>query len=70
MISSARTCLPASLLTLAVLGAACAGCAAATAADDDAPGGAFTAAGTTTVRVHYDTGFGNRITLRGSAGPL
>lgn len=27
-------------------------------------------AGATTIRVHYDTGFGNRITIRGSASPL
>ncbi|WP_246357674.1 alpha/beta hydrolase [Pyxidicoccus fallax] len=29
-----------------------------------------TAASATTVRVHYDVGYGNRITLRGSAAPL
>ena len=29
-----------------------------------------TAAGATTIRVHYDTGFGNRITIRGSVAPL
>ncbi|HEU4730382.1 MAG TPA: alpha/beta hydrolase-fold protein [Kofleriaceae bacterium] len=28
------------------------------------------AAGATTIRVHYDTGFGNRIAIRGSAAPL
>src|SRR5512144_170979 len=27
-------------------------------------------AGATTLRVHYDTGFGNRIAIRGSAAPL
>jgi predicted alpha/beta superfamily hydrolase len=27
-------------------------------------------AGATTIRVHYDTGFGNRISIRGSASPL
>jgi predicted alpha/beta superfamily hydrolase len=45
-------------------------------ADDDALGPdrsgdpTFEAAATTTLRVHYDTGFGNRITIRGSAAPL
>ena len=29
-----------------------------------------TAASATTVRVHYDVGYGNRITVRGSAAPL
>src|SRR3954462_14203933 len=29
-----------------------------------------TAADATTIRVHYDTGFGNRITIRGSVAPL
>ena len=28
------------------------------------------AAHATTLRVHYDVGFGNRITIRGSAAPL
>ncbi|MBL8511667.1 MAG: alpha/beta hydrolase [Betaproteobacteria bacterium] len=28
------------------------------------------AAGATTIRVHYDTGYGNRIAIRGSAAPL
>ena len=36
----------------------------------DAPDGTWSAAATTTVRVHYDAGFGHRIAIRGSAAPL
>jgi len=43
------------------------GCAIA---DHTASAGALSTATTTTIRVHYDTGFGNRITIRGSATPL
>jgi len=57
---------------IVVLGAlglgALGGCAVA---DDASPAGAWSAAaGTTTIRVHYDTGLGNRIAIRGSAAPL
>jgi predicted alpha/beta superfamily hydrolase len=45
-----------------------AGCAVS---EPPAPAGIWSAAAaTTTVRVHYDTGFGNRIAIRGSAAPL
>ncbi|HMG55396.1 MAG TPA: alpha/beta hydrolase-fold protein [Kofleriaceae bacterium] len=51
------------------LSMAAAGCATADLAAE--PEGTLTvAAGTTTLRVHYDTGFGNRIAIRGSAAPL
>lgn len=51
--------------------ALCAGCAiGAGNALEAAPEAAASAGGTTTVRVHYDTGFGNRIAIRGSAPPL
>jgi predicted alpha/beta superfamily hydrolase len=51
---------------LAALAIWMSGCAVAA----DAPEGAWSAAATTTVRVHYDTGFGHRIAIRGSAAPL
>lgn len=38
--------------------------------DGAPPAGAWTVSATTTVRVHYDTGFGNRIAIRGSGAPL
>src|SRR4051812_21654227 len=57
----------ATTIALLALGLA-AGCALSEA---PAPAGTWSAAsGTTTVRVHYDTGFGNRIAIRGSAAPL
>jgi predicted alpha/beta superfamily hydrolase len=55
-------------IALLALGLAAAGCAVS---EPPVSAGAFSAAsGTTTVRVHYDTGFGNRIAIRGSAAPL
>ena len=61
------------LVTLGALGALGSlglggGCAVG---DRPARDEAWTAAsGTTTIRVHYDTGFGNRIAIRGSGAPL
>jgi predicted alpha/beta superfamily hydrolase len=63
MHSSAR----ARLWIIITLGALWSGCATA---DDPSPDQAWTTAATTTLRVHYDTGLGNRITVRGSAAPL
>jgi predicted alpha/beta superfamily hydrolase len=55
----------ATAIALLALGAGCA------LSEPPAPAGAFSAgSGTTTIRVHYDTGFGNRIAIRGSAAPL
>src|SRR4051812_49822753 len=55
----------ATAVALLALGA---GCALSEPAE---PAGTFSAgSGTTTVRVHYDTGLGNRIAIRGSAAPL
>jgi predicted alpha/beta superfamily hydrolase len=60
------------LLISLACAAVLAGCALA---DGDASGdggdAAWTAgAGTSTIRVHYDTGLGSKITIRGSAAPL
>ena len=40
------------------------------AVSDTVGDGEWTAGATTTIRVHYDTGFGSRIAIRGSAAPL
>jgi len=63
-------------LGLAIALMALASCATAPADDpaDLGPGRSsdtgWEAAGATTLRVHYDTGLGNRIAIRGSAAPL
>jgi predicted alpha/beta superfamily hydrolase len=44
--------------------------AAGCAVSEPTAEGAWTAGAATTVRVHYDTGLGNRIAIRGSAAPL
>ncbi|HEX7839830.1 MAG TPA: alpha/beta hydrolase-fold protein [Kofleriaceae bacterium] len=54
-------------LLLIAIGALWSGCAVA---EDPPPAGVLSAATVTTIRVHYDTGFGNRITIRGSVAPL
>lgn len=54
-------------LLFVALGALWSGCAVA---DDPSPAGVLSVAAATTIRVHYDTGFGNRIAIRGSAAPL
>src|SRR4051812_12236966 len=46
------------------------GCAVSADAPDGAPDATWSASTTTTVRVHYDAGFGHRIAIRGSAAPL
>ncbi|HEY0479537.1 MAG TPA: alpha/beta hydrolase-fold protein [Kofleriaceae bacterium] len=60
-------------VALVALGAGCAGSGLG-ATDDGSAGdvsaGTWSAAGTTTLRVHYDTGLGHRIAIRGSAAPL
>jgi predicted alpha/beta superfamily hydrolase len=62
-----RSCAtPVRALRAALVLLALAGCAVS----ESVPSGTWSAGTTTTIRVHYDTGLGHRIAIRGSAAPL